>query len=140
MADANATVRCDASGVEDITFTLAADVAVGVWDFLNNMVLYFPVAVDISEDAEGVAYYRMKKAMLPKATGVTITAGDLLFYSTVTNDFSNVTRALTDVVAAFALADAASGDTEVLGRFEGDRLSRITATINGAGQLIYVGD
>jgi hypothetical protein len=140
MADANATIRCDAGGIRDITFTLAGDVAAGAWDFLNNMAVYFPSAVDVSEDAEGVGYYRISKAVLPKATGVTIVAGDLLYFSTATDDFSNATRSLTDIVAGIALEDAASGDTEVLGEFEGDRLSRLTATINAAGQLLAVGD
>lgn len=139
MADANATIRCDADGIRDITFTLAADVAAGAWDFLNNMVCYFPAAVDISEDAEGVAYYRMEKAMVPKSTGA-ITAGDLLYFSTVTNNFYNATRALSDVAAGLALADAASGDTEVEAHFEGDRMARLTAKINAAGQLLVVGD
>ena len=133
MADADATVRCDASGIYDITFTHAADVAAGAWDFLNNMVLYFPVAIDFSEDAEGVDYYRMAKCNMPKATGVTITAGDLLFYSTVTDNVSNVTRATTDVPAGNALEDAGTAATDVLAHFEGDRLSRLT------GQVAYGG-
>jgi len=139
-ADAAATVRCDADGIRDITFTLAADVTAGTWDFLNTMVVYFPSAIDVSDDAEGVGYYRMEKCMMPKATGITITAGDILFYSTVTNDVSNVTRAATDVPAATALEDAGTAATEVLADFAGDRLSRLTAKVALDGDILALSD
>ena len=134
-ADSAATVRCESRDIESIKFTFGADATAGTWDWLNNLVCYIPNAVDVSDDAEGVVFFRMKRASLPKATGVTWTAGDLLFYSTVTDDFSNVTRATTDVPAGIALEDAASGATEALGKFEGDRLARLTGKVTYAGTI-----
>ena len=139
MADAGSTIICDADGLRDVELTWAADVAAGTWDWLQNMVVYIPYLVDVSEDTVGVAYYRMEKAMLPKASGVTFAAGDLLYYSTVTNNFSNVTRALTDVPAGLALAAAGTAATTALGELMGDKLSRFTATLNASGQVLIAG-